>query len=97
MEREIRKVVDEDSDLMKKVQAQTKILTECLATTKVSNVVKQNDNLLNDHTMGCEKLQKINEVLKKDLIQSEIISSTVRTDANKKKREQLKNMKGSIV
>ena len=59
MEREIRKVVDEDSDLMKKVQAQTKILTECLATTKVSNVVKQNDNLLNDHTMGCEKLQKI--------------------------------------
>ena len=56
MEREIRKVVDEDSDLMQKVQAQTKILTECLATTKVSNVVKQNDNLLNDHTMGCEKL-----------------------------------------
>ena len=47
--------------------------------------------------MGCEKLQKINEVLKKDLIQSEIISSTVRTDANKKKREHLKNMKGSIV
>ena len=79
------------------MQAQTKILTECLATTKVSNVVKQNDNLLNDHTMGCEKLQKINEVLKKDLIQSEIISSTVRTDANKKKREHLKNMKGSIV
>ena len=56
LEREIRKVVDEDSDLMQKVQAQTKILTECLATTKVSNVVKQNDNLLNDHTMGCEKL-----------------------------------------
>ena len=40
LEREIRKVVDEDSDLMQKVQAQTKILTECLATTKVSNVVK---------------------------------------------------------
>lgn len=79
MEREIRKVVDEDSELMQKVQAQTKILTDCLATTKVSNVVKQNDNLLNDHTMGCEKLQKINEQLKKDLIQSEIISSTVRT------------------
>lgn len=68
LEREIRKVVSEDSDLMQKVQAQTKILTECLATTKVSNVVKQNDNLLDDHTMGCEKLQKINEALKKDLI-----------------------------
>ena len=40
LEREIRKVVSEDSDLMKKVQAETKILTECLATTKVSNVVK---------------------------------------------------------
>ena len=97
LEREIRKVVDEDSELMQKVQAQTKILTDCLATTKVSNVVKQNDNLLNDHTMGCEKLQKINEQLKKDLIQSEIISSTVRTAQSKKKQEQLKTMKGSIV
>lgn len=49
--------------------------------------MKQNDELLNDHTMGCEKLQLINEMLKKDLIQSEIISSTVRTAASKKKRE----------
>jgi len=49
LEREIRKVVSEDSDLMQKVKAQTKILTDCLATTKVSNVVKQNDNLVNDH------------------------------------------------
>ena len=63
----------------------------------LSNVVKQTDNLLNDHTMGCEKLQKINEVLRKDLIQLEIISSTVRTASSKKKQEQLKNMKGSIV
>ena len=68
MEREIRKVVSEDSDLMQKVKAQTKILTDCLATTKVSNVVKQNDNLVNDHTAGCEKLQKINDNLKKDLL-----------------------------
>lgn len=68
MEREIRKVVSEDSDLMQKVKAQTKILTDCLATTKVSNVVKQNDNLVNDHTAGCEKLQNINEQLKKDLL-----------------------------
>ena len=40
LEREIRKVVDKDSDLMKKVQKKTKILTDCLAQTKVSNVVK---------------------------------------------------------
>ena len=46
---------------MTKVKAQTKILTDCLAETKVSNVVKQNDNLLGDHTMGCQLLQKINE------------------------------------
>ena len=83
LEREIRKVVSEDSDLMKKVKAQTKILTDCLATTKVSNVVKQNDNLLNDHTRGCEKLQKINETLKKDLIETEIIVSPSQSTANK--------------
>ena len=46
--------------------------------------------------MGCEKLQKINEALKKELIESEIVSSTVRTAASKKKREQLKCMKGTI-
>ena len=56
MEREIRKVVSADSELMRKVQAETKILTDCLATTQVSNVVKQNDNLINDHTIGCDKL-----------------------------------------
>ena len=77
LEREIRKVVHEDSDLMQKVKAQTKILTDCLATTKVSNVVKQNDNLVNDHTMGCDKVQKINQVLKKDLVESEIVVSPI--------------------
>lgn len=86
MEREIRKVVDEDSDLMQKVKAQTKILTECLATTKVSNVVKQNDNLLNDHTKGCEKLQFINQSLKQDLIQTEIIVQPTDSVATQKKR-----------
>ena len=68
LEREIRKVVNEDSDLMKKVQAETKILTDCLANTKVSNVVKQNDNLVADHTQGCDQLQLINERLKRDLM-----------------------------
>jgi flagellar biosynthesis chaperone FliJ len=79
LEREIRKVVSEDSELMQKVKEQTKILTDCLATTKVSNVVKQNDNLLDDHTMGCEILQAINERLKKDLMSNEIINSAVLT------------------
>jgi len=89
LEREIRKVVDEDSDLMQKVKAQTKILTDCLATTKVSNVVKQNDNLLVDHTMGCEKLKGINERMKQDLLQTEIISSTRHTPSSKQRRIQL--------
>ena len=42
LEAEIRKVVHKDSDLMKKCQEKTRILTDCLAQTKVSTVVKQN-------------------------------------------------------
>lgn len=75
LEREIRKVVNEDSELMRKVQAETKILTDCLATTQVSNVVKMNDNLINDHTMGCDKLQQINEKLRRELIEHDEIES----------------------
>ena len=97
LEREIRKVVHEDSDLMQKVKAQTKILTDCLATTKVSNVVKQNDNLLNDHTKGCEMLQRINQTLKTDLLQTEIIVQPTDSAAAQKKRAQLNSMKGSLV
>ena len=81
---------------MVKVKAQTKILTDCLATTKVSNVVKQNDNLLNDHTRGCEKLLKINETLRKNVIESEIIVSPNLSASNQKKRSQYKNMQGSL-
>lgn len=95
LEREIRKVVSEDSDLMKKVQAETKILTECLATTKVSNVVKQNDNLVADHTQGCDKLQEINERLKRELLAYEMPRAT-QTVSSQRKREQLKQMKGSL-
>ena len=95
LEREIRKVVSEDSDLMKKVQAETKILTECLATTKVSNVVKQNDNLVADHTQGCDKLQEINERLKRELLAYEMPMAT-HTVSSQRKREQLKQMKGSL-
>ena len=46
LEREIRKVVDNDSDLLKKCQQKTRILTDCLAQTKVSTVVKQNTVLV---------------------------------------------------
>ena len=96
LEREIRKVVHEDSDLMQKVKAQTKILTDCLATTKVSNVVKQNDNLLNDHTMGCDMLQRINKALKHDLIQTEIIVQPTDSAATQQKLAHLNAMKGSL-
>ena len=72
LEREIRKVVHEDSELMVKVKAQTKILTDCLASTKVSNVVKENVTLLNDHTKVCKKLSKIVDSLSKELMTAEI-------------------------
>jgi vacuolar-type H+-ATPase subunit I/STV1 len=39
LEREIAKVVHQDSDLLRKCQEQTRILTDCLATTKVSTLV----------------------------------------------------------
>ena len=56
LEREIRKVVHSDSELMVKVQENTKILTDCLAETKVSNVVKENNSLLNDHNKVKKKI-----------------------------------------
>ena len=59
LEREIRKVVHQDSELMQKVKEQTKILTDCLAETKVSNVVNQNTNLLENHNKVCKRLRKI--------------------------------------
>jgi len=53
--------------------------------------------LLDDHTFGCEKLIAINQILKKDLMEAEIISAPVSTSKSKKKREQLKNMKKSTL
>ena len=67
LEREIRKVVSADSELMRKIEEQTKILPDCLAQQKVSNVVKQKDYLLNDHSNGCTKLEKIIRDMKQDL------------------------------
>ena len=70
LEREIRKVVSSDSELMQKINEQTQIIPDCLASTKVSNVVKQNDNLLNDHTIGCNKLSKLIKMLKKEMLET---------------------------
>ena len=72
MEREIRKVVSNDSELMVKVRENTKILTDCLAQTKVSNVVKENTSLMNDHTKVCKKISNIIESLSKELMTTEI-------------------------
>ena len=52
-------------------------------------MVKQNDALVTDHSRGCDKLILINEMLKNDLMKTEIISSTVPTNSNKKKRSKL--------
>lgn len=73
LEREIRKVVDKDSNLLKKIQKKTKILTDCLAQTKVSNVVKQNATLTEDHRRACKRLVKMIAALKHDLISSEFL------------------------
>ena len=70
LEREIRKVASTDSELMQKINEQTQIIPDCLASTKVSNVVKQNDNLLNDHTIGCTKLSKLIKMLKKEMLET---------------------------
>ena len=68
LEREIRKVVHKDSDLLKKVQKKTKILTDCLASTKVSTVVKQNSDLIGDHQKACKRLQKMIQILSQELM-----------------------------
>ena len=52
--------------------------------------------MLNDHTVGCEKLHKLNIALKKDLMTSEILVSTLHTASNKKKLDQLETVKGSL-
>jgi hypothetical protein len=72
LEREIRKVAHSDSELMIKIQENTKILTDCLADTKVSNVVKENTTLLNDHNKVKRKIGKINENLAKEIMNYEV-------------------------
>ena len=56
---------------MVKVQENTKILTDCLAETKVSNVVKENTSLLSDHNKVKKKIGKINENLAKEMMNYE--------------------------
>lgn len=48
LESEIRKVVNNDSNLLRKIQQKTRILTDCLAQNKVSTVVQENLRLLDD-------------------------------------------------
>ena len=68
LEREINKVIKKDSELYRKVQAKTRILTDCLAQTKVSNVVKQNASLVEDHAKACSKVKELLTIMQKDLI-----------------------------
>jgi len=98
LEREIRKVVHEDSDLMRKVKAKTKILTDCLAEQKVSNVVKENTSLQNDHTKVCKKLTKIIESLSKELMSTVINAgfSGLTEQQAKFRRESLHSIRESV-
>ena len=75
LEREIAKVIKKDSELYHKVQTKTRILTDCLAQTKVSNVVKQNTNLVADHAKACSKIRKMLVILQKDLLESDCIKN----------------------
>lgn len=77
LEREIRKVIHKDSDLLDKVQKKTRILTDCLASTKVSTVVKQNTSLVSDHDKACKKIKKLIENLRKELMASEMVGGNI--------------------
>ena len=81
---------------MKKVQAETRILTDCLAQTKVSNVIKENSDLENDHSQGCLLLNKINNGLKKELLSGEIINNYItdsRSNTKNNFRKSLRSLK----
>lgn len=58
-ERELKKVVRRDSELYKKLQQTTQILVENLNETRVSNVVKENRHLINDHISAANLIEKI--------------------------------------
>ena len=97
LEREIRKVASNDSELMQKINEQTQIIPDCLASTKVSNIVKQNDNLSNDHNIGCTKLAKIIKMLKKDLLETNHdAQNTLPIDNFDEKQEKFLLMKKNI-
>jgi hypothetical protein len=56
LEAEIRKVVSKDSNLMRKIESKTRILTDCLAQNKVSTVAKQNAVLTSEHDQALDVL-----------------------------------------
>lgn len=67
LEREIRKVVHKDSDLLQKVQTKTRILTNCLAQNKVSTVVKQNAALVDDHDRATKAIGSLVDSLRQEI------------------------------
>ena len=96
LEREIRKVVSADSELMRKIEEQTKILPDCLAQQKVSNIVKQKDYLQNDHSNGCTRLEKMIREMKQDLNNTDLNVPVALSIQNHKKYESLKIQKSVI-
>ncbi len=82
LEKEIRKVVSKDSQLLEKVQKKTRILTECLAQNKVSTVVNQNAQLKIENGKACSLAKRLIENIKEVgvLISSDRCSSTVKLD-----------------
>jgi len=57
---------------MKKVEKKTRILTDCLAQTKVSNVVKQNAKLTEDHNWACRRLIKFINAMSTEALSPDI-------------------------
>ena len=86
LEKEIRKVVSKDSQLLEKVQKKTRILTECLAQNKVSTVVNQNALLKIEHGKACSLAKRLIENIKESGV---LISSDKFTSNSSVKLEEI--------
>lgn len=78
LESEIRKVVSKDSNLMRKIESQTRILTDCLASNKVSTVAKQNIVLTQENDQALSVLSSLKKSLEQN--QGELISGRLNKD-----------------
>lgn len=58
-ERELKKVIDKDSELYHKISTTSLILVENLNETKVSNVVKENNILVKDHESAVQRIENM--------------------------------------